>query len=261
MYSAYPSITANVSAGGGSLAESLGITPGSQTATILSAVAVGVLGVALVVGAVIYFKKGGSVAGLAEKIKANKGLITKAASMLPLTEEQKAKVNAAVNDPTSLLPEQAQKAIEVVQHAKEYEAKAISSLPISDEQKAQLTSVVTSVHDKVVKKAEATPTGVQLKKLLKPTDLKSEAKEVRVVTEPKKTKEVKEPEKVRVPEKVIVETEEVKESKEVIVETEEAKEEVKETREATPTLVSLQISEADMDAVKAFLAENAISHV
>jgi F0F1-type ATP synthase delta subunit len=131
----------------------------------LSAVALGVLGVAMVVGVVVYFKKGGSVSGLVEKVKANKDLITKAASMLPLTEEQKAKVNAAVNDPTSLLPEQAQKAIDVVKHAKEYEAKAISSLPISDEQKAQLTSVVTSVHDKVVKKAEATPTGVQVKKI------------------------------------------------------------------------------------------------
>jgi len=242
MYSAYPSITANVSAGGGSLAEALGITPGSQTATILGGVAVGVLGIALVVGAVIYFKKGGSVSGLAEKIKANKGLITKAASMLPLTEEQKAKVDAAVNDPTSLLPEQARKAIEVVQHAKEYEAMAISSLPITEEQKAQLTTVVSSVHDKVVKKVEASPTGVQITKILKPTpkevkkvDAVKEVKEETKPTEEKEVKEVEEVEEVKVTEK-------------------EVKEEV------APTLVALHISETDIDAVRELLAQREISH-
>jgi len=264
MYSAYPSIPANGSAGGGSLAEALGITPGSQTATVLGAVAVGVLGVALVVGAVVYFKKGGSVSGLVEKVKANKGLITKAASMLPLTEEQKAKVEKAVNDPTSLLPEQAQQAIQVVQHAKEYEAMAISSLPISSEQKAQLTTVVSSVHDKIVKKAEATPTGIQLKKLLTPTDLKSsvsEPKEIKVETEKKEVVEPKEeiePKEGIEPKEVkeIIEPKEVKE----IIEPKEVKEMI-EPKETTPTLVALHVSEADMAAVKAFLAEKEINHV
>ena len=163
MITAWPTVSpVNVSAAIG-LAESLGITPGSQTATILSAVALGVLGVALVVGAVVYFRKGGSIAGLAEKVKANKGLITKAASMLPLTEEQKAKVNAAVNDPTSLLPEQAKQAIEIVQDCDE---KMISALPISETQKAQLTSAVSSVKERVVKKMEASPTGTLLTSVL-----------------------------------------------------------------------------------------------
>lgn len=267
MITAWPTVSpVNVSGSGPSLAESLGIAPGSQTATILSAVALGVLGVAMVVGAVVYFRKGGSIAGLAEKVKANKGLITKAASMLPLTEEQKAKVNAAVNDPTSLLPEQA---LQVVQTAKEYEAQVISSLPISEEQKVQLTSAVSSVKERVVKKMEATPTGVQIKKILKPAPV-SESKEVKV--EPKETKvvikEVKEPKEIRVvterkeAEKVRVEAEvqeEVRvEAEEVRVEAEEVKEEPK---EATPTLVALHISEADMEAVKAFLAEKEISHV
>jgi hypothetical protein len=273
MITAWPTVSpVNVSAAIG-LAESLGITPGSQTATILGAVAVGVIGVALVVGTVIYFKKGGSVSGLVEKVKANKGLITKAASMLPLTEEQKAKVNAAVNDPTSLLPEQAQQAINVIQNAKEYEAAAISSLPISEEQKAQLTSVVTSVHDRVVKKAEATPTGVQLKKLLKPTDSKSSVPESKTVTivpvsEVKVVKEIKEEKKDTKPKEVKEETKEIKEIKveseikEEVEETEELEEteEIKEPKEVTPTLVALHISEADMEAVKAFLAEKEISH-
>ena len=236
MITAWPTVSpVNVSAAGG-LAEALGITPGSQTATILGAVAVGVLGVALVVGAVIYFKKGGSVSGLVQKVKENKGLITKAASMLPLTEEQKAKVEAAVNDPTALLPKEAQQVIEVVQNAKEYEAKAISSLPISEAQKAQLTSVVSSVHDTVVKKTEATeaapkvteavpkkteaaPTGVQITKILKAADLTSDSRAAETVT-------------VASPP----------------------------APAPAPSLVALHINEADIEAVRELLAQKEISH-
>jgi hypothetical protein len=226
MITAWPTVSpVNVSAGGGSLAEALGITPGSQTATILGAVAVGVLGVALVAGAVVYFKKGGSVSGLVQKVKENKGLITKAANMLPLTEEQKAKVDAAVNDPTSLLPEQAQ---QIIQHAKELPAQAIASLPISEEQKTLLTTIV---RDKVVKKAEATPTGVQNTKLLKPTDLKSPVSEATPVAE---TKQV-----------TVVSAPEMESNRDAV---------------AAPTLVSLQISEADIEAVKELLAQRDISH-
>ena len=166
MVTAWPTVSpVNVSAAVG-LAEALGITPGSQTATILGAVAVGVLGIALVVGAIIYLKNGGSVAGLVQKVKENKGLITKAAGMLPLTKEQKAKLEQAVNDPTALLPKEAQQVIDVVQHAKEYEDKVISSLPISESQKAQLTSVVSSVQNQVMKKVDASPTGVLITSVL-----------------------------------------------------------------------------------------------
>ena len=247
MITAWPTVSpVNVSAAGG-LAEALGITPGSQTATILGAVAVGVLGVALVVGAVIYFKKGGSVSGLVQKVKENKGLITKAASMLPLTEEQKAKVEAAVNDPTALLPKEAQQVIEVVQNAKEYEAKAISSLPISEAQKAQLTSVVSSVHDKIVKKAEATQSGST--KILKPAPetKPKEPKVVKVETKPKEPKEVKEI-------KADTDTKEPNEVKEEVVAIEETAVEV------TPTLVALHINEADIEAVRELLAQRDISH-
>ena len=244
MITAWPTVSpVNVSAGGGSFAEALGITPGSQTATILGAVAVGVLGIALVTGAVIYFKNGGSVSGLVQKVKENKGLITKAASMLPLTEEQKAKVDAAVNDPTSLLPEQAQ---QVIQRAKEYPAQAIASLPISEEQKAQLTTVVSSVHDKVVKKMEPTPTS--------PTKQVKPVKQIMVpVSEPKsETKQVVAPES-----KQVVAPESKSEPKQVMVPVSESEQDAV----AAPTLVSLHISEADIEAVKAFLAEKEISHV
>jgi hypothetical protein len=286
MITAWPTVSpVNVSAAIG-LAESMGITPGSQTATILSAVALGVIGVALVVGAVVYFRKGGSIAGLAEKVKANKGLITKAASMLPLTDEQKAKVNAAVNDPTSLLPEQAQQAIEIV---KDCDQKMIAALPISDTQKAQLTSAVSSVKDRVVKKMEASPTGTLLTPVLgtksvasKPVASKPVASKP-VASKPVASKPVTPTQEVQqleesVPVEMIIEEsvpeesvpEETKpvesvseETKQVETVSEETKlEETKpeETKleesvsEVEPSLVTVQINPEDIEAVKAFLA-------
>jgi len=276
MITAWPTVSpVNVSAAIG-LAESMGITPGSQTATILSAVALGVIGVALVVGAVVYFRKGGSIAGLAEKVKANKGLITKAASMLPLTDEQKAKVNAAVNDPTSLLPEQAQQAIEIV---KDCDQKMIAALPISDTQKAQLTSAVSSVKDRVVKKMEASPTGTLLTPVLGTKSVASKP----VASKPVASKPVTPTQEVQqleesVPVEMIIEEsvpeesvpEETKpvesvseETKQVETVSEETKlEETKpeETKleesvsEVEPSLVTVQINPEDIEAVKAFLA-------
>ena len=242
MITAWPTVSpVNVSGSGPSLAESLGIAPGSQTATILSAVALGVLGVAMVVGAVVYFRKGGSIAGLAEKVKANKGLITKAASMLPLTEEQKAKVNAAVNDPTSLLPEQAKQAIEIVQDCDE---KMISALPISETQKTQLTSAVSSVKERVVKKMEASPTGTLLTSVLgtKPVTPKPvESKPVVSKTVAAKPVESKQ------------ETQQSEESAPVELVPEETV--LEETKpEVEPSLVTVQINPEDIAAVQAFLA-------
>jgi len=254
----------NVSGSGPSLAESLGIAPGSQTATILSAVALGVLGVAMVVGAVVYFRKGGSIAGLAEKVKANKGLITKAASMLPLTEEQKAKVNAAVNDPTSLLPQEVQQTIEI---AKDCDQKMISVLPISDTQKAQLTSAVSSVKERVVKKMEASPTGTLLTSVLgttpKPVAAAKPAEAKPVAAKPVAAKPVA---AKPVAAKPVTLTQEVQQSEEsvpvkmIIEETkpEETKPEemvLEETvPEVEPSLVTVQINPEDIEAVKAFLA-------
>ena len=242
MITAWPTVSP-VNVSGGGFAEALGITPGSQTATILGAVAVGVLGIALVGAAIVYFKKGGSVSGLVQKVKENKGLITKAASMLPLTEEQKAKVEAAVNDPTSLLPEQAKKAIHAVQHAKEYEAMAISSLPISEEQKAQLTTAVSSVHDKVVKKVQASPAGKLVTVPAPATKTVTSVPETKTVT----VTSVPETKTVTVP---------APETKTVAAPAPEP-----ETEVAPPTLVALHISEADIEAVKALLAQKEISHV
>jgi len=248
MYSAYPSISHNGTGAGGSLAESLGITPGSPTATILGGGAVGVLGIALIAGAVVYFKKGGSVSGLIEKVKENKGLITKAASMLPLTEEQKAKLDTAVNDPTALLPKEAQQAIEVIQHAKEYQTQAISLLPISDTQKAQVTSAITSVENKIVKKIAETPSGVQVTKLLKATDL--------MPVTPTPTVIVATPSAVSVASDTVASPPIVKSTESVtIVHPETSTTDSLSPPISTPSLVALHINEEDVEAVQAFLKE------
>jgi len=149
MMTAYPTNSSGAAAGGGgSLLESLGVAPGSSTATILGGVAVGAIALAGVAYAVYHFRKGGTVGGLVDKIKENKDKIVGAVeSVIPMTEEQKAKLHAAANDPTSLMPSSVQR---VVQNASQYKEQMIASLPISEAQKAQLTTTVNSVQQKVV---------------------------------------------------------------------------------------------------------------
>ena len=154
MMTAYPTNSSGAGgAGGGSLLENLGVTPGSSTATILGGVAVGAIAIAGVAYAVYYFRNGGSVSGLVNKIKENKDKIAEVVEkVVPMTEEQKTKFHAAVNDPTSLMPTSVQRVVEVAKNAEQYKQKAIASLPISEAQKAQLTTVVNSVQEKVVKR-------------------------------------------------------------------------------------------------------------
>jgi len=156
MMTAYPTNSSGAAGGGGgSLLESLGVAPGSSTATILGGVAVGAIALAGVAYAVYHFRKGGTVGGLVDKIKENKDKITGALeSVIPMTEEQKAKLHAAVNDPTSLMPSSVQR---VVKNAEQYKEKAIASLPISDAQKAQLTTAVNSVQEKVITRVLHSP--------------------------------------------------------------------------------------------------------
>jgi uncharacterized membrane protein YeaQ/YmgE (transglycosylase-associated protein family) len=144
MYTAYPSISPNGT--GADLAALVAglIPPGSPMATILGSVAVGIVGVAALAYVVNHFRKGGSVSELVSNIKAQKGAITKAASMLPLTEEQKAKLNSAIDNPSSILPPEAQQAVAIAQNANAYKQQAIASLPISVAQKEALSTTVES---------------------------------------------------------------------------------------------------------------------
>lgn len=157
MMTAYPTNSSGASAGGGggSLLESIGVAPGSSTATILGGVAVGAIALAGVAYAVYHFRKGGTVGGLVDKIKENKDKIASAIeTVVPMTEEQKAKLHAAVNDPTSLMPESVKR---VVQNASQYKEQVIASLPVSEAQKAQLTTAINSVQQKVVAKVMQSP--------------------------------------------------------------------------------------------------------
>jgi hypothetical protein len=159
MMTAYPT---NSSGGGPSLLESLGVAPGSSTATILGGVAVGAIALAGVAYAVYHFRKGGTVGGLVDKIKENKEKIADAIEkVVPMTEEQKAKLHAAVNDPTSLMPARVQRVVEVAKNAEQYKEQMIASLPISEAQKAQLTTAVNSVQQKVVAQVMQTSSVVE----------------------------------------------------------------------------------------------------
>ena len=160
MMTAYPTNSSGAAAGGGTtLLENLGVAPGSSTATILGGVAVGAIAIAGVAYAVYYFRNGGTVSGLVNKIKENKDKIAGAIeTVVPMTEEQKSKLHAAVNDPTSLMPESVKR---VVQNASQYKQQVIASLPISEAQKAQLTTVVNSVQEKVVARVIKSPVVVE----------------------------------------------------------------------------------------------------
>jgi len=78
-------------------------------------VALGIVGLGAAAGAVAYFRKGGTVGGFLNKVKANQGAMTQFANALPISEAQKAKLTGAIADPSSVLPEQAQAAIHQVQ--------------------------------------------------------------------------------------------------------------------------------------------------
>jgi hypothetical protein len=160
----------NVSAAGGDSAA----PASSSTATILGAVAVGVLGIVLIAGAIIYFRNGGTLGGLVNKIKENKETIQKIAgnvtSALPISDEQKKAITGALADPLSVLPAEAQKiagqAVAAAGKAQELKSQAIDALPISDEQKAMLTAAIDAKLAEAMKRIESTPVGVHVKSLV-----------------------------------------------------------------------------------------------
>ena len=104
-YTPYPSVGSNET-GGGLLDLAASLTSGSSsTSIIIGSVALGIVGLAAVGGAVAYFRGGGTAAGFLNKVKSQQGALTKFADALPISAEQKAKLKGAVADPTSLIPE------------------------------------------------------------------------------------------------------------------------------------------------------------
>jgi hypothetical protein len=145
MYTAYPSYVPNAS-----IVPVAASEPLSPTATILGAVAVGLVGLIAVGFVVNHFRKGGTVAGLVKEVQSKKEDLKKVASMLPLSEEQKAQLDKAIADPSSLLPPEAKKMVESVKQVKE---QLVEALPISKEQKVQLNTVIDSLPQKLIEPA------------------------------------------------------------------------------------------------------------
>jgi len=105
-YTPYPSVGSNET-GGGLLGLAASLTgSGSQTSIIIGSVALGVVGLAAIGGAVAYFRGGGTASGFVKKLESQKGALTQFANALPLSEAEKAKLTGAIADPTSLIPEQ-----------------------------------------------------------------------------------------------------------------------------------------------------------
>jgi hypothetical protein len=149
MYTAYPSYVPNASVAAAAASEPL-----SSTGVILGAVAVGLVGLIAVGFVINHFRKGGTVAGLMKEVESKKEDLKKVASMLPLSEEHKAKLDKALADPSSLLPAEAQKMVESVKQVKD---KVVAALPISEEQKVQLNTVIESLPQKLVEKVSPAP--------------------------------------------------------------------------------------------------------
>jgi uncharacterized membrane protein len=104
-YTAYPSVGSNAT-GSGLLGFAASLTgSGSSTSVIIGSVALGIVGLAAVGGAVAYFRNGGTLGGFMNKLKSQKGAMTQFANALPISDAQKAKLTGAIADPSSLIPE------------------------------------------------------------------------------------------------------------------------------------------------------------
>ena len=118
-YTAYPSIQPNGSGLLG-MASTL-ISSGSSTSIIIGSVALGIVGLGAIGGAIAYFRGGGTLGGFIGKIKEQKGAISQFANALPISAEQKAKLNKVIEEPTSLVPK------EVLEKAEGLQAQALQA--------------------------------------------------------------------------------------------------------------------------------------
>ena len=132
---AYPSY--NPSNASGLLTGILSSVP-SSTATILGAVAVGVVGLGAIGFAINHFRKGGSVSELVGIAKANKAKAMALVNELPISQDVKDKLK----NPESLLPPEAQQAITVAKEAAANPQSLVQLLPVSDTVKEHLNTIV-----------------------------------------------------------------------------------------------------------------------
>ena len=130
-YTAYPSVQPNGTGGLLGMASTL-VNSGSSTSIIIGSVALGIVGLGAIGGAIAYFRGGGTMGGFIGKIKEQKGAITQFANALPISAEQKAKLNKVIEDPTSLVPKEVlEKAEGLKEQALQANQSVIQMLPSS----------------------------------------------------------------------------------------------------------------------------------
>ena len=128
-YTAYPSVQGNTTEGGGLLGLAASLTgSSSSTSIIIGSVALGIVGIAAIGGGIAYMRNGGSVKGLMAKVEANKGAISQFTNALPISAEQKAKLQGAIADPSSLVPSQVNSILEKAEGFKEQALQAQQSV-------------------------------------------------------------------------------------------------------------------------------------
>jgi hypothetical protein len=119
-YTAYPSVKGNATEEGGLLGLAASLTSSSSsTSIIIGSVALGIVGIGAIGAGIAYMRNGGSVKGLLAKVEANKGAISQFTNALPISAEQKAKLQNAVADPSSLVPSQVNAILEKAEGLKE----------------------------------------------------------------------------------------------------------------------------------------------
>jgi len=119
-YTAYPSVKSNSTEEGGLLGLASSLTSSSSsTSIIIGSVALGIVGIGAIGAGIAYMRNGGSVKGLMAKVEANKGAISQFTNALPISAEQKAKLQGAIADPSSLVPSQVNAILEKAEGLKE----------------------------------------------------------------------------------------------------------------------------------------------
>ena len=145
------------------------IPPESPVAKILGGVAIGVAAIGALLFTINHFRKGGSVSGLIKKVESQKDAIAQAANLLPISEAEKQKLKTAINDPTSILPPEAQQVVSIAENANVYKQQAIAALPLTEIQKAALTNSINSLQAEAVQRVQQTSVGAALTSLIQPS--------------------------------------------------------------------------------------------
>jgi hypothetical protein len=127
------------------LANILSVAP-SGTATILGAVAVGVVGLGAVAFAINYLRKGGSISGLIGIAKANQGKLQGLVKDLPISDEMKEKLA----NPEKALPPDAQKALAIATAAAANPQTLVDHLPVSESIKSQINTFVPTTTEGLI---------------------------------------------------------------------------------------------------------------